>query len=474
MVQTALNAMIYMLLAKFMLNDVPHAAGILGSPDYGRPPTPGQLRYITVLCQQLKITTPYEERVKTFGEAGRFIRELEAERDHTKKLSNPSISAFRVERTTVDQVIDNLERTWHRIESDMDLRMQSSLGILKEVMGYYYEEPCVVAWDNSDLIGIAVYETIDDKNMCIRNTNIKEIASFTHRSGVGKLLIEEVMRIGREEGSDIVSASYAPGAKGFYERLGFVQNTYYSDNPTLMMYRLKNTNLELPEVVITEIGGNITAHMSGIRATAELSRLLAPEAVSFDLEPDNWLWFNRLINQSGIPRVGSLLLDRVLEYCGEKSYSIVNQVSAYGAISQKELEDWYIRKGFSPVDYKKYGNTLLKWEGPESNGSPKNLPTGTCYEDAWHYLIKKGEGYLIHGSVQLSAEGARVNHAWVELLTGWVWEPQTKDYYTIEDFETFSPMEEHRYTVEEAAIMVARVGKHGPWSAAERMKHIGR
>ena len=29
-------------------------------------------------------------------------------------------------------------------------------------------------------------------------------------------------------------------------------------------------------------------------------------------------------------------------------------------------------------------------------------------------------------------------------------------------------------TGEEAAIMIARVGKHGPWSAEERMEYMGR
>ena len=38
-----------------------------------------------------------------------------------------------------------------------------------------------------------------------------------------------------------------------------------------------------------------------------------------------------------------------------------NQVSAYGDITQHDLEDWYMRKGFTPVDFKKYGNTFLKW-----------------------------------------------------------------------------------------------------------------
>ena len=115
------------------------------------------------------------------------------------------------------------------------------------------------------------------------------------------------------------------------------------------------------EVTITEYMDNITAHIPGIRETAELSQLGQLGTEIYGLEPKHWLWFNRLINQSGIPHVGTLLLDKVLEYCKEKNYSIANQVSAYGDISQQDLENWYIRKGFVPVDYSKYGNAFLKW-----------------------------------------------------------------------------------------------------------------
>jgi len=99
---------------------------------------------------------------------------------------------------------------------------------------------------------------------------------------------------------------------------------------------------------------------------------------------------------------------------------------------------------------------------------------GTCYEDAWRFLIKQDEGFLIHGSVQLTEEGKRINHAWVELTTGWVWEPQTKQYFTVEDFKMFAPAEDARYSAEEAAIMVAQAGKHGPWSTEERQEYLGR
>ena len=88
MIQTALNSMITLMLAKFVLNDVPHASGLLANPDYEGRATHGQLRYIAVLCQQLKMTVVYEEQVKTFGEAGRMIRELKAEREYRKRLKS--------------------------------------------------------------------------------------------------------------------------------------------------------------------------------------------------------------------------------------------------------------------------------------------------------------------------------------------------------------------------------------------------
>ncbi|GAH79023.1 unnamed protein product, partial [marine sediment metagenome] len=102
------------------------------------------------------------------------------------------------------------------------------------------------------------------------------------------------------------------------------------------------------------------------------------------------------------------------------------------------------------------------------------MPTGRCYEDAWRFLMKEGEGFLVHGTVRLYEGGREVKHAWVELPTGWIWEPQTKSYFTLKDFEITCPIEEHRYTTEEAAIMLARVGKHGPWTTEERARWLHR
>ncbi len=74
------------MLAKFLLNDLPHASGLLANNDYERKPTSGQLRYIAILSQQLKITVAYEEQVRTFGEAGMMISELKAERTYRARL----------------------------------------------------------------------------------------------------------------------------------------------------------------------------------------------------------------------------------------------------------------------------------------------------------------------------------------------------------------------------------------------------
>lgn len=287
----------------------------------------------------------------------------------------------RIEQTTVDKVIDDLERTWHKIAYDRSIRMQEALGILKGVMGYHYEQEAVVAWDNSNLIGITVYETILDKDLGVQDTHISELASFTHKPGIGKLLVGRIIEVAKKEGSDAVTVSYAAGYRGFYEKLGFVKDYRYPEAPTLLMYKVKSGNPShenLPAPTVSEIYGNITVSIPGVRAAAELSVLDPSGAALYGVDPDNWLWFNRLINQSGIPRVGTLLLDAVLNYCREKNYSIINQVSAYGDVKQRELEGWYIRKGFSPVNYKKYGNALLKWTPP----NPSSVKLYHCTDES--------------------------------------------------------------------------------------------
>jgi uncharacterized membrane protein (UPF0127 family) len=103
----------------------------------------------------------------------------------------------------------------------------------------------------------------------------------------------------------------------------------------------------------------------------------------------------------------------------------------------------------------------------------KGKPTGTCYADAWRFLIKEEEGTLTHGTV--FSGGRRIGHAWVETSTGWVWEPETGRFFTRLGFrDTFAPEIVSRFTAEEAAIMAARTKNLGPWSEQERRQYLKR
>jgi hypothetical protein len=98
-------------------------------------------------------------------------------------------------------------------------------------------------------------------------------------------------------------------------------------------------------------------------------------------------------------------------------------------------------------------------------------PAGTCYADAWRFLINKGEGKLVHGTVY--SGNRRIGHAWVQTNSDFIWEPQTGRYFTTLGFRCdFAPIEESRYTPEEAAIMVARMRHFGPWTEEERSRYL--
>jgi len=98
-------------------------------------------------------------------------------------------------------------------------------------------------------------------------------------------------------------------------------------------------------------------------------------------------------------------------------------------------------------------------------------PTGTCYADAWRFVIREGEGTLVHGTVY--SGNRRIGHAWVETATGWIWEPETGKYFTDLGFRAnLAPIVESRYTAEEAAIMAARTKHFGPWTEQERQRYL--
>jgi len=125
--------------------------------------------------------------------------------------------------------------------------------------------------------------------------------------------------------------------------------------------------------------------------------------------------------------------------------------------------------GKEPLLYGPKGEKLLTQTSAVI--TQKGEPHGTCYADAWRFLIKEGEGNLVHGTVYIG--NRRIRHAWVETESGFVWEPQTGRYFTLLGFRCdFAPLEESRYTPEEAAIMVARTKHFGPWTEEERRLYL--
>ncbi len=89
---------------------------------------------------------------------------------------------------------------------------------------------------------------------------------------------------------------------------------------------------------------------------------------------------------------------------------------------------------------------------------------GTCYKDAYEYLLKLKAGTLVHGAVQNRPGEPYETHAWVDLLNGNIWEPQSNYIYPKDMFMArFEAKERVRYTYDEAVKMGKKTGKYGPW-----------
>lgn len=107
---------------------------------------------------------------------------------------------------------------------------------------------------------------------------------------------------------------------------------------------------------------------------------------------------------------------------------------------------------------------------PTEDFTPQTIE-GTCYQDAWRFLIREEEGELVHGSVQTI--GKRIDHAWVELPTGFIWEPESGEFMKKKYFyERAEPQVHARYSGEQAAIMAARTKHFGPWTEEEVGKFL--
>jgi hypothetical protein len=112
-------------------------------------------------------------------------------------------------------------------------------------------------------------------------------------------------------------------------------------------------------VVISETTDGISAYVPGQRASASLMFIGREDFGEVKLPPGQWLFWNRLINQSGIGGLGTLIFNEVVEYCKRRKYSILSEISPYGRMTKPKLIQLHMSKGFVYVNKREYGITLL-------------------------------------------------------------------------------------------------------------------
>lgn len=95
---------------------------------------------------------------------------------------------------------------------------------------------------------------------------------------------------------------------------------------------------------------------------------------------------------------------------------------------------------------------------------------GRCYELAGRYASANERDTLVHGSIQ-GLGNPRIQHAWVALENGNIWEPTTGEYWPKQAFEgLFHPQEDKHYGFEEALKNTLRYKHWGPWDQLSERK----
>lgn len=89
---------------------------------------------------------------------------------------------------------------------------------------------------------------------------------------------------------------------------------------------------------------------------------------------------------------------------------------------------------------------------------------GDCYRLAFRFIIREDEGYLIHGRVFGGSPPRWIEHAWVELPTGLVYEPVAHTFYKKDTFyQRYNAEELKRFSPTEAAKLAIKFRHFGPW-----------
>jgi hypothetical protein len=102
---------------------------------------------------------------------------------------------------------------------------------------------------------------------------------------------------------------------------------------------------------------------------------------------------------------------------------------------------------------------------------------GRCYELVGRVMLYEegSEAFtLVHGVVNSGFAWRRVEHAWIELPDGRVYEPVLNEYMDKAGFDSRAkPSECQRYTLKQAVRLIGYGGNFGPWTDSERLAYAG-
>lgn len=96
---------------------------------------------------------------------------------------------------------------------------------------------------------------------------------------------------------------------------------------------------------------------------------------------------------------------------------------------------------------------------------------GRCFELAGKFILadESKTSVLVHGTVDAGRSKMPIEHAWIVLEDGRIYEPVEDTFFSAEQFtSTRRPNDETRFSYAEALIGLATVKNWGPWNDAEQ------
>ncbi len=109
------------------------------------------------------------------------------------------------------------------------------------------------------------------------------------------------------------------------------------------------------DLMLSNDGNTVRIDVKGKRALTELPKLTGTEFSRYITNPNGWYLLKTLVDKSNTPGLQSLMIDAIIDYFATRRYSIIAPVGITG------IDKLLLSKGFVPVDYARFKNTVLKW-----------------------------------------------------------------------------------------------------------------